>query len=77
MDSIYPLAPHQTLPKMYDLPSEDPEELGLPDEFRDFQPQLLRETCRSAQRPAEQMFMGSDLNLYYDAKHPQWHKRPD
>lgn len=32
------------LPTMYDLPSEDPEEDGLPDEFHDFQPQLLRET---------------------------------
>lgn len=26
---------------MYDLPSEDPEESGLPDEFHDLQPQLL------------------------------------
>jgi Uma2 family endonuclease len=77
MDSVYPLVPKQTLPTMYDLPSEDPEEPGLPDEFHDFQPQLLRETCRSSQYPAEQMFMGTDLNLYYDGKHPQWHKRPD
>jgi Uma2 family endonuclease len=77
MDSVYPLAPNQSLPTMYDLPSEDPEEPGLPDEFHDFQPQLLRETCQSSQYPAEQMFMGTDLNLYYDGKHPQWHKRPD
>ncbi len=77
MDSVYPLAPSQSLPTMYDLPSEDPEEPGLPDEFHNFQPQLLRETCRSSHCPAEQMFMGTDLNLYYDARHPQWHKRPD
>ena len=31
------------LPTMYDLPSEDPEEPGLPDEFHYYQPQLLRE----------------------------------
>ncbi len=35
------------LPTMYDLPSEDPEEAGLPDEFHTFQPQLLRETFQS------------------------------
>jgi Uma2 family endonuclease len=62
---------------MYDLPSEDPEEPGLPDEFHDFQPQLLRETCQSPNYPAEQIFIGTDLNLYYDSRHPQWHKRPD
>ena len=33
------------LPTIYDLPSEDLEEMGLPDEFHDFQPDLLRETC--------------------------------
>lgn len=26
-----PLSPRETLPTMYDLPSEDPEEPGLPD----------------------------------------------
>jgi Uma2 family endonuclease len=61
---------------MYDLPSEDSEELGLPDEFHDFQPKLLRETC---QPPAltEEILIGADLNLYYDSRHPQWYKRPD
>ena len=34
------------MPTMYDLPSEDPEEPGLPDEFHDFQPELLSETFR-------------------------------
>ncbi|MCH4905238.1 Uma2 family endonuclease, partial [Cylindrospermopsis raciborskii CHAB3438] len=51
---------------MYDLPSENPEEPGLPDEFHDFQPQLLRETCQSSVYPREKMFIGTDLNLYYD-----------
>ncbi|MGA1284900.1 MAG: Uma2 family endonuclease [Prochlorothrix sp.] len=65
------------MPTMYDLPSEYPEELGLPDEFHGFQPQLLRETCQPPQIPADTIFMGTDLNLYYDSRHPRWHKRPD
>jgi Uma2 family endonuclease len=73
--SPYPPSPAETLPTMYDLPSEDPEEPGLPDEFHDFQPKLLRETC---QPPAlTEIFIGADLNLYYDPRHPRWHKRPD
>lgn len=69
-----PLPPSETLPTMYDLPSESAEEPGLPDEFHDFQPDLLRETCRPAETD---IFIGADLNLYYDALHPQWYKRPD
>jgi Uma2 family endonuclease len=65
------------LPTMYDLPSENPEEPGLPDEFHDYQPQLLRETFRSTAHPPEQVLIGTDLNLYYDARHPLWYKRPD
>jgi hypothetical protein len=34
-----PLPPKETLPTMYDLPSEDPEEPGLPDEFHLLQPE--------------------------------------
>lgn len=30
-----PRSPKEVLPTMYDLPSEDPEEPGLPDEFHD------------------------------------------
>ncbi len=41
-----PRSPRETLPTMYDLPSEDPEEPGLPDEFHDLQPQLLSRTLR-------------------------------
>ena len=67
----------ETLPTMYDLPSEYPEELGLPDEFHKFQPQLLRETCFPTTVLSEQVFIGTDLNLYYDSRHPGWHKRPD
>jgi Uma2 family endonuclease len=62
---------------MYDLPSENPEEPGLPDEFHLFQPELLRLTFRPPHYPEERIFTASDLNLYYDAHHPQWYKRPD
>jgi Uma2 family endonuclease len=72
-----PKPPAETLPTMYDLPSEDAEEPGLPDEFHDFQPKLLRETCLPPTYPATEIFMGADLNLYYDGRHPQWYKRPD
>lgn len=66
-----------TLPTMYDLPSEDPEESGLPDEFHDLQPQLLSATFRLIDYTSNDIFTGTDLNLYYDLKHPLWHKRPD
>jgi Uma2 family endonuclease len=72
-----PRSPRETLPTMYDLPSEDPEEPGLPDEFHDLQPQLLSRTLRLADYSREHYFTASDLNLYYDINHPLWHKRPD
>lgn len=72
-----PRSPREALPTMYDLPSEDPEEPGLPDEFHYLQPQLLRETFRPPNYPVEQICLASDLNLYYDPRHPLWYKRPD
>jgi hypothetical protein len=60
-----PRSPKETLPTMYDLPSEEPEEPGLPDEFHYFQPQLLRETCQLPALPQEQTFIGTDLNLFW------------
>ena len=62
---------------MYDLPSEFPEEPGLPDEYHDLQPQLLSRTLRLAAYSREDWFTASDLNVYYDVQHPLWHKRPD
>ena len=41
-----PRSPKDVLPTMYDLPSEDPEEPGLPDQFHLLQPRLLDETFR-------------------------------
>ncbi len=54
-----------------------PEDSGLPDEFHIWQPQLLSMACQPPTYPPEQVFVASDLNLYYDPNHPQWHKRPD
>jgi Uma2 family endonuclease len=72
-----PLSPKELLPTMYDLPSENQEEPGLPDEFHLLQPELLRLTFRPASYEEENFFVASDLNLYYDPLHPQWYKRPD
>lgn len=72
-----PLPAKQTLPTMYDLPSEDPEEPGLPDDFHYYQPQLLRETFVPQGWPEDQVYVATDLNLYYDARYPLRHKRPD
>jgi len=72
-----PLSPKKTLPTMYDLPSENPEEPGLPDEFHDLQAEVLRLTFFLANYPADQVFIGSDLNLYYDVHNTNWYKRPD
>lgn len=72
-----PRPPRETLPTMYDLPSEDLEEPGLPDEFHDLQPQLLSATFQPPIYSKERIFTGTDLNLYYDVDNPQWYKRPD
>lgn len=72
-----PQSPRLTMPTMYDLPSESVEEPGLPDEFHWLQPELLRQTFRPPNYPGDRVFVGSDLNLYYDPRHPQWYKRPD
>ncbi len=76
-----------TLPTMYDLPSEDPEEPGLPDTFHGLQPQLLDETLPDATLPdatlglsrysSPQVYSAFDLNLYYDSTQTAWYKRPD
>ena len=65
------------LPTMYDLPSEDPEEPGLPDIFHGLQPQLLDETLYLPQYADDGVFYAFDLNLYYDPEHTGWYKRPD
>jgi Uma2 family endonuclease len=71
------LAALSTLPTMDDLPSEDPEEPGLPDEFHDLQPQLLSRTLRLSGYSSQEIYTASDLNLYYDLDRLSWYKRPD
>ncbi|MEB3231287.1 MAG: Uma2 family endonuclease [Leptolyngbyaceae bacterium] len=67
---------HPSQLTMYDLPSEFPEEPGLPDIFHYLQPQLLSATFRLSDYVADQIFTAGDLNVYYDVNHPLWHKRP-
>ena len=72
-----PLPPWESLPTMYDLPSENPEEKGLPDEFHFLQPLLLYLTFQPINWSPELVYSAADLNLYYDLEHPLWYKRPD
>ncbi|MDY6804066.1 MAG: Uma2 family endonuclease [Cyanobacteriota bacterium] len=72
-----PLSARQTLPTMYDLPSENPEEPGLPDDFHYLQAALLRLTFMPGNWYPDLVFSGCDLNLYYNVNHPSWYKRPD
>jgi Uma2 family endonuclease len=62
---------------MYDLPSENLEDSGLPDFFHISQPRLLDHTCQPPNYPWEQMFAATDFNIYYDLHHLNWYKRPD
>jgi Uma2 family endonuclease len=73
----YPKTQQQPLPTMYDLPSDNPEDPGLPDEFHDWQPQLLSETFVPTTYPPEQVLTAKDLNLYFDSQTPGLYKRPD
>ena len=68
------LSERETLPTMYDLPSE--EESGLPDEYHLLQAQLCKNTFFPSVSP-DKVFVATDLNLYYDHHHTQWYKRPD
>ncbi len=72
-----PLPPRHLLPSMYDLPSEDPQEPGLADEFHYYQPHLLSETFYPPDWARDQVFAVGDMNLYFDLQHTLWHKRPD
>lgn len=72
-----PRSPHETLPTMYDLPSEAIGEPGLPDEFHGIQALFLKETFRPPCIPPDEVFSAMDLNLYYDVRYPLRYKRPD
>jgi len=62
---------------MYDLPSEDPLEIRMPDEYHELQSFLLRCTFLPRNFILEQVFVGTDLNIYYDRRNLNWYKRPD
>ncbi len=72
-----PRPPWETLPTMYDLPSDNPKEPGLPDYFHFLQPLLLYLTFQPTNWHPELVFSAADLNLYYDLQHLLWYKRPD
>jgi Uma2 family endonuclease len=72
-----PRSPKETLPTMYDLPSEDPEEPGLPDQYHLWQGELCSLTFRLSTHPPDRVVTAIDLNLYYDPNHTGWYKRPD
>jgi len=71
------LPPKSELPTMYDLPSEDPEEPGLPDDFHLLQPRLLSETFQPDPVLVGEFYTAADINLYYDPAHTNRYKRPD
>ncbi|MCP4112906.1 MAG: Uma2 family endonuclease [Desulfobacteraceae bacterium] len=70
-------SPVEILPTMYDLPSENPEEPGVPDQFHTWQSELLTQTFVPPGHPRDHIMIASDLNLYYDANHIRNYKRPD
>jgi Uma2 family endonuclease len=77
LQTAQPLPPKEALPTMYDLPSENPDDPGLADEFHYYQLELLRETFCPPDYPPERFYVASDLYIYYDVHHPKWYKRPD
>ncbi|WP_333215400.1 Uma2 family endonuclease [Microcoleus sp. S36b_A4] len=76
-EQFHPRSPKETMPTMYDLPSELIGESGLPDEFHRIQADGLSQTCQPQNWQPDEVFIASDLNLYYDPRHPGWYKRPD
>jgi Uma2 family endonuclease len=62
---------------MYDLPSEEIGDPGMPDEYHVRQAILLDQTFRPPVVSPDEVFSAVDMNLYYDVRHPLWYKRPD
>jgi Uma2 family endonuclease len=69
-----PAIPVNTLLTMYDLPSEDPDNLAPSDEFHRMQRSLLKTTC---QPRLSKFFIGSNMHFYYDVKSALHYKIPD
>ncbi|MCP4350677.1 MAG: Uma2 family endonuclease [Desulfobacterales bacterium] len=73
----FAISPDEMLPTMYDLPSENPEEPGVPDQFHTWQSELLTQTFVPPDYDPNCIMIASDLNLYYDVNHFRNYKRPD
>ncbi|MDM8550603.1 Uma2 family endonuclease [Desulfobacterales bacterium HSG2] len=65
-----------SLPTMYDLPSENPDESGV-DQFHKWQAALLTQTFCPPDYVRDRFLLATDLYLYYDVRHPKHYKRPD
>ena len=62
---------------MYDLPSEEIGDPGMPDEFHVRQAILLDETFIPPALSPDEVFSAVDMNLYYNVRRTDWYKRPD
>jgi Uma2 family endonuclease len=65
------------LPTMYDLPSDNPEESGRPDEIHWHQANLLRDTFQPPGYSSDQFLTSSFLHYYYDSRNTSHYIRPD
>lgn len=72
-----PRPARETLPTMYDLPSEEIGDPGMPDEYHVRQAILLDQTFRPPVVSPDEVFSAVDMNLYYNVRHTNWYKRPD
>lgn len=59
-----PYAPKELLPTMYDLPSENPQEPGMPDVFHLMQPSLLTETFCPPNYEPDQIFVAIVTSIF-------------
>ncbi len=72
-----PRPAREALPTMYDLPSEEIGDPGMPDEFHVHQAFLLDQTFRPPALSPDEIFSAVDMNLYFNPRRTDWYKRPD
>jgi len=72
-----PLSPRETLPTMYYLPSDNPNESGWSDQFHFLQSHLLSISFQPHQYYPTNVFCMGNMNLYYNVRQQNWYKRPD
>jgi Uma2 family endonuclease len=72
-----PAIAREALPTMYELPSEEIGEPGMPDEYHAHQDALLSETFQPSAFVPDNFYSAIDLHLYYDPNNTGWYKRPD